>query len=127
MTSDDFKKVLQNRMNQTGNILAMKAKEYASGIDRLHNFKRAAAMQGITPEKALVGMFTKHMVSIMDMVDDLSYDRHSCMETWSEKLGDAINYLILLEGLIVERHNATCDRNIQDKMQAIPVPECKKK
>jgi hypothetical protein len=115
MKSDDFKKVLQNRMNQTWGVLALKAKEYASDSDRLHNFKRAAAMQNITPEKALIGMFAKHMVSILDMVDDLTIDRHSRMETWDEKLGDAVNYLILLEGLIAERHNVEYDRHIQNE------------
>jgi hypothetical protein len=114
MKADDFKKVLQERMNKTWGILALKAKEYASDSDRLHNFKRAAAMQNITPEKALIGMFAKHMVSIMDMVDDLDLDRHNRMETWDEKLGDAINYLALLEGLIVERHNVNFDRSVQD-------------
>lgn len=111
MTTDDFKKVLQARMNKTWGVLALKAKEYASDGDRLHNFKRAAAMQNITPEKALIGMFAKHMVSVMDMVDDLTLDQHSCMALWEEKLGDAINYLILLEGLIAERNNVQFDRD----------------
>ena len=84
MTFNEFEKVLRNRTTKIWDILALKAKEYASDDDRLHNFKRAAAMQNITPEKALIGMFTKHMVSILDMVDDLVYDCNHPTDIWDE-------------------------------------------
>jgi len=103
MTESDFEAILLQRIEKMRAVLANKAREYASGRDRLHNFKRAGAMQGVTPEKALLGMFAKHMVSIMDMVDDLDRDVHNPIPAWDEKLGDAVNYLVLLEGLVVER------------------------
>lgn len=115
MNSDDFNKVLQIRIEQIRNVLMAKAKEYARNDDRLRNFKRAGAMQNITPEEALIGMFAKHMVSIMDLVDDLGHGQHSHTEIWNEKLGDAINYMILLEGLITERYNSNIYKDTQSE------------
>ncbi len=59
----------------------------------------AAGFQGITPEKALWGMATKHLVSISDMV---SQGRDYSEDVWDEKIGDAINYLILLRAMVFD-------------------------
>lgn len=105
MTHKDFEIVLNRRIEKIMNVLAKKAQEYSFSDDRLHNFKRAAAMQATTPEKALIGMLAKHMVSIMDMVDDIQRGKYHGIPAWDEKIGDAVNYLLLLEGLIDERNN----------------------
>ncbi len=104
MTTEEFNHLVHDRTEKIIAILASKAAEYARE-DRLSNFKRAAAMMQVTPERALLGMLSKHIVSLLDMVDDLDHDRMNAPETWHEKLGDAINYFILLEGLIIERFN----------------------
>lgn len=109
MTARDFDDMLRTRLNKTLAVLKSKAAEYATDDDRLHNFKRAAkdfpSMEGIgtTPADTLVGMMRKHWVSIADIVD-----RHGCGESVSpalidEKIGDAVNYLILLEAVLLER------------------------
>jgi hypothetical protein len=102
MDAKDFDGVVENRINLIKSVLASKRKEYAKGGDRLHNFKRAAETLRTTPEKALLGMFTKHLVSILDIVDavETSVPTVGMVE---EKIGDAVNYLILLEGLLKER------------------------
>lgn len=76
-----------------------KAKEYATGGDRLHNFKVAAAVQGISPTAALAGMMAKHTVSVYDMVGS---GEDYPMELWEEKIKDSINYLFLLWALLHE-------------------------
>lgn len=102
MKPQDFSVIVNNRIERIRNVLSTKALEYSSNLDRLGNFKRAAAIQQDTPEAALIGMFSKHMVSILDAVDSIeSIDRS--MDFWDEKLSDAINYLILLEALVFER------------------------
>ena len=73
----------------------------AGGRDRLHNFNRAAEMLRTTREKALVGMWAKHVVSILDIVDDFPKVVPS-IEMIDEKLGDLINYSILLEANLKE-------------------------
>jgi len=81
--------------------MTRKGMEYSRNEDKLHNFKRAAKMLGVTPEMALVGMMAKHLVSILDMVDDLQYrDSRPAPELLAEKMNDTHNYLYLLEALL---------------------------
>ena len=102
MNDSDFSAVVQRRIKMILESLDVKAKEYARG-DRLHNFKRAADLKQETPEKALIGFWTKHLVSLLDMVDDLDRGVNHPAKLWDEKITDAVNYLVLLEALIVER------------------------
>lgn len=85
-------------------ILGSKAKEYATDTDRYHNFRVAARMANTTPEKALKGMMLKHEVSVNDLIEwSESAPERITEELIDEKIGDNINYLILLEGLLRER------------------------
>lgn len=115
MNKSVFEKLLQKRLKKTVDVLSSKNKEYASDEDKLHNFKRAGDMLRCTPESALIGMWTKHIISILDMVDviEKEYQLQAKDNTKSdkitiklleEKIGDAVNYLILLEALIKERY-----------------------
>lgn len=116
MNNEDWNILLKERLKKTKEIMASKNAEYASDKDKLHNFKRAGDMLRCSPEKALIGMWTKHIISILDMMDELekkcgtnentfpAFDMVSYIETIDEKIGDAINYLILLEALIKERY-----------------------
>ncbi len=84
--------------NRTG-VLFKKAGEYASDNDRLHNFKVAAALQGLTPLQALAGMMAKHTVSIYDMI--WSGEDYP-LELWTEKFTDSQNYHDLALALVIE-------------------------
>ena len=101
MTFKEFEKLLDLRIKKTREVLAVKNKEYASDTDKLYNFKRTAAMLACSDEEALLGMLAKHLVSIIDMVQN---KREANYALWDEKIGDAINYLILLEAIIVEEN-----------------------
>lgn len=103
MTPEKFKKILDTRLGKIVTMLDVKGAEYARA-DRLHNFKRAAEIDRVSPEVALKGMVLKQWVSILDMVDDID-TRSWPLEMWEEKIGDSINYLILLEALVKERYN----------------------
>jgi len=107
-----FNVMLKERIEATERVLASKNKEYASDVDKLHNFKRAGNMLNCSPEYALVGMWTKHIISLLDIVDKINTDaeerytpKELTKEMLDEKIGDAINYLILLEALIKERYS----------------------
>lgn len=106
MNKEDFNESLEQRIKRIRDTLAVKGGEYATEGDRFHNFKRAAAITGQTPEQALVGMAVKHIVSLLDIVDTLSPDTFPATETIAEKCGDAINYFILLEAMLYERNAA---------------------
>jgi hypothetical protein len=100
MKTERFELLMYRRRDRIVQILGAKAKEYATGEDRLHNFKVAARMAGVTPEEALMGMDLKHRVCIEDMVKGrIPLTR----EMIDEKLGDHINYMVLLEALLIER------------------------
>lgn len=106
MLQKDFDEILTDRLIAIKNILGSKAKEYATegeGGDRLHNFKVAARIAGTSPERALMGMAMKHLVSVMDLVDASDQENPSSLYMINEKCGDLINYMILLEALLKER------------------------
>lgn len=102
MTDAEFNKIVEARIEKIRKVLGKKAKEYARG-DRLHNFKRTAAMLQCTPERALIGFLAKHIVSILDLVDDIEQGKPVDLAAWDEKLGDSVNYHVLLDALIIER------------------------
>lgn len=99
MNAKDFDLMLNARLGKIVATLGHKAKEYASNKDRLHNFKRAAELRNMEQKSVLLGMLVKHWVSIEDLVNT---EEQYLMETVDEKIGDAINYLILLEAHLKE-------------------------
>ena len=104
MILEEFKKVVENRFEYCKKLLyGEKNVEYSRDGDKLHNFKVAARYKGETPEKALWGMWVKHIVSIEDIINDLEKGMVPSYQTLNDKIGDGINYYLLLEGLLVER------------------------
>jgi len=96
MKTQEFNELLEERIKKIKETLIKKAFEYETKTDKLHNFKAAAVLSSTTPEKALWGMAMKHLVSITDIINgNLENSRNNI----DEKLGDMINYLILLEAL----------------------------
>lgn len=105
MNHKEFNILLKEILSRTTTVLATKSAEYSTDKDKLHNFKRACQMLKCTPEKALVGMWTKHIISILDIVDEekvIGIDIDVAII--EEKITDAINYLILLEALLKEEY-----------------------
>jgi len=101
MKTEDFNRIVEAQLDRCRDTLIVKAQEYSTEEDRLHNFKVAAALQGGSPERALAGMMTKHIVSIFDMCNS---DRMYGDYIWNEKIGDAINYLLLLRAIVDENY-----------------------
>jgi hypothetical protein len=98
MDAEKFNGILESRVDAIRYTLAAKSKEYAIG-DRLYNFKRAAEISRTSPQKALAGMFVKHLVSVIDLIEGNLPAAESIV---NEKIGDAINYLVLLEAVLAE-------------------------
>lgn len=100
MNTKTFNDILLKRLEKINNTLAAKSKEYAHGDERLHNFKTAARIKGETPAQALWGMAVKHLVSVDDLVQGRLEPTAKMVD---EKVGDMINYLILLEAVLLEK------------------------
>lgn len=97
-----FNEIINDRLIKCTQLLCAKSDEYATE-DKLHNFKVAARLQGCTPIKALAGMMCKHTVSVYDLIRDNEEGKQIPKELWEEKIGDSINYLLLLTALIEEK------------------------
>ena len=106
MTYEQFESVFESRVDLCRRVLTGKNTEYARGGDKLSNFKKAGGMLGTTPETALLGMVAKHSISIVDLIQDLEKGTHHDMSKWEEKIGDELNYLFLLRGLLAERYES---------------------
>lgn len=104
MTGERFNGILKNTISRCMGVLTAKSEEYASDCDRLHNFKVAAELQGVTPITALAGMMAKHTVSVYDLVAHFELGFAVSRELWDEKIGDSINYLLLLTALLEEEY-----------------------
>ena len=101
MRTEKFNAIIKERIERCIILLECKADEYATN-DRLHNFKIAGQLQDCTPVKALAGMMCKHTVSIYDLINEFEKGIDITLEMWDEKIGDNINYLLLLTALIAE-------------------------
>ena len=131
MNAKDFDKIVSNRMKWCEQTLLAKGEEYSREGDRLWNFKSAGRKRNKHPAEALLDMKVKHDVSVDDIVDGLKKNIVPPKEFIAEKIGDSINYLLLLEGLIEEArtqandliaHNVLCEKlqNISPKVYTIP-------
>lgn len=103
MTPEDFQTVFDEQVNRCSNLLIHKATEYAPDLDRLHNFRIAAHLEGVELRQALAGMMAKHTISLYDMCAARNQIE---FYLWEEKITDHINYLFLLKAIIVEEHDA---------------------
>lgn len=104
MDTQRFNHIVKYELGQIETLLVTKAKEYASDVDRLHNFNAAAELGGDTPLQALAGFMRKHTVSIYDMLYSGDPDQYS-KEMWDEKVRDNLAYLILLQALLQDRRD----------------------
>lgn len=120
MTPKRFNLLVLEQVEAIQTVLTSKAKEYADDEDRLHNFKVAAAFAGTRPTEECWGFARKHLVSLMDMVKS---GKEYPMALWQEKLGDAVNYLILLRACVEDWQRNGCAHENHD--HGLPCPDCK--
>jgi hypothetical protein len=100
MNHEEFDKVFEETVAFCREVLLVKGREYTPEHDRFHNFTVAASLMGCSPEQALGGFLAKHLVSIYDLLQKPSGEVP--MAVWDEKIGDALNYLFLLRGIVRE-------------------------
>jgi|LauGreDrversion4_2_1035121.scaffolds.fasta_scaffold226868_3 hypothetical protein len=107
MTREDFTKRVEKRIDLVRQTLLTKHKEYAKDDNVFRNFDEAAGGLSLhsTSAEVLWSYMTKHLVSIKDIVSD---NTPVTNEVVSEKIGDVINYLILLEAMLNEKGERYC-------------------
>lgn len=106
MTNKKFNIVVDDTLQQIKEVLVKKAEEYNLTDDRLDVFKKAALRQRISTAQALLGYMDKHIGSIYDYIIE---DRLPSKALAAEKIGDAINYLILLKAVWEEENEKSAE------------------
>lgn len=102
---EKFMQLADSLLCDVMNTLEKKHSEYADDADHAHNFKIAGAFLGVQPESALLGMWTKHIISVRDIVKHvedtgkLPFDEDKV----KEKAIDMIAYTLLLYATLIER------------------------
>ena len=107
MTREDFSRRVEKRIDLVRQSLLTKHKEYAKDDNVFRNFDEAAgglSLHGSSAE-VLWSYMTKHLVSIKDIVAD---NKPVDTAVVSEKIGDIINYLILLEAMLNQQGEKHC-------------------
>lgn len=117
MTQEYFDSVLAGRQLQIEQILTVKAREYAGtgmNVDRMHNFNKSLELNPdfVTRENSIFSYWLKHYVSLRDILCGLEKDIVPTQALVSEKIGDLINYLILMEASIYQ----TIDKEAVDDL-----------
>jgi hypothetical protein len=103
MHLNKFKCFLQGIFNRTENTFLRKRNEYANDQDVFISFKKGKDFSFHNEsEQVAYGYLCKHLESIRSMLEKLP-DKEPDENLINEKFGDAINYLIIIEGLLIER------------------------
>ena len=98
MNHQEFAIEVENSINRSKKLLIKKGSEYATEEgNRLEQFYRAGAAQGVPPTQALMGMAMKHVTSIADMVKT---PHNHTMKEFDRKIVDLRNYTFLLDALL---------------------------
>jgi hypothetical protein len=107
MTIEKFNETVTDQIARCSNMLVTKGNEYAPeantepATDRLAHFKKAAAIMNTDQKGAVLGMLSKHLVSVSDMCTD---KQPYSLDRWNEKITDSINYLLILRAVVEEEH-----------------------
>lgn len=97
MTQTEFGLIVNYHIERIVSSLQVKGKEYAND-DVLYNFKEASEEFDGTPAQNCWGYLKKHLISIKHIANG----KEVSQELIDEKIGDAINYLILMKAILVE-------------------------
>lgn len=107
MKREEFTNRVEKRIDLIRQTLLTKHKEYAKDDNVFRNFDEAAGGLSLhgTSSEVLWSYMTKHLVSIKDIVAD---NKPVDTAIVSEKIGDVINYLILLEAMLNQQGEKHC-------------------
>lgn len=100
-TPEQFQLIVDEAIDHIQTVLRDKAVEYSHNGDRLFNFRVTSQYNDEPIEKSIWGMASKHLTSVLDLVHGRLEPTKPMVD---EKIGDMINYLILLKAAFYERY-----------------------
>lgn len=102
-----FEQLVDQTIENIRHLLVVKGGEYAGSEDRLANFKRGAALVGVTPMQCLMIYMSKHYDAVSTFVrDEAAGKSRPRSEPIEGRIDDLINYCLLLKGLVREQSPA---------------------
>lgn len=101
MKPEKFNELVEEQIQRCRCTLVAKS-NYGAEADRLHNFRAFAELSGESLEEVCGGYLGKHLVSIYDMIRKTGQGSRFLLPQWDEKIGDAINYLLILSAIVRE-------------------------
>lgn len=107
MRQEQFEKAVNEYLVVVKANLLSKGKEYATDADMLANFNKGSNITGEVREKVLFGYALKHLVSVIDIIDEIEKGNLPDSYKMTEKLGDLGSYMALLYACIQDRLNKT--------------------
>lgn len=106
-------------------VLETKGVEYSQGQEDCNsNFKRGAEELGLTPQQVLKVYLNKHLDSISYAIKMNEYFKGS--EPIYGRIGDAVNYLLILASLIYEgsdEYKKKVEQRAQEKIERVLAAE----
>lgn len=97
-STEQFSDIINFRLKKIVEVLEKKNAEYGRKENRLYNFSEAARYKRTTVPDIIWNRFAlKHLISVNDLVEDVGNGVKLSEDLVDEKIGDLINYLILLE------------------------------
>jgi len=104
MNTNDFVKHVRERMARSMSVLDSKRKEYVYNDNPFQNFEEGVGMSVVNTREAVAyGYAVKHLQSIKGIIENFEVEGETpSKEVIMEKFGDAINYLIILEQMLLE-------------------------
>lgn len=98
MKAHKFYEVAEEFLDDCMEIMKSKGMAYSGTDDKFGNFKRVAKNLSMTPEQVWFVYFSKHFDSLSAYIRG----EYSDSEPIKGRIMDMVNYLLLLNGLIVE-------------------------
>lgn len=98
MKKGDFKVMLSKVATKMMDLTTSKGEEYSRDDDQFANFKRQAEEAGVSKFVVWLIFFNKHI----DAVKYFVKHGHTLSESIVDRIDDAILYLMLLRGMIIE-------------------------
>lgn len=104
MDRSTFDRLTHETIESIAQLLITKGAEYAGDADRLSNFKRGAALVGVTPLQVALIYASKHYDAISTYIkNDAQGKTQILSEAIEGRFEDLINYCILMKALIAEQ------------------------
>lgn len=103
-SSEDFRRIAEEYYGRESLLLKDKLKDYASGYDRLQNFREIADFLGFTMAEVALCYLMKHIQSIAVAVKmnqaNLSWETSDGKEGLKQRIADARNYLLFIDACL---------------------------